>query len=226
MKGRREKMWLLSSCLSQCETLHVNPFTLFQNDQKSHLIQCERCILFENHQKCLTCILQLWHFWPVKIYLSGNTVWQQASYFQKLAKLIIYGIFNELLASLYVARFARNFEWDFFFNFQTLCWASGKKLRRRLGTRSHLIADLSTIRQSTSKISCCLSITFTYPLADLVNNSRVHCSNADTNLTENWPINQRIIKLLRQRSSAFEDSNVKIVTGTSVGDTLLFRESN
>ena len=42
MKGRREKMWLLSSCLSQCETLHVNPFTLFQNDQKSHLIQCER----------------------------------------------------------------------------------------------------------------------------------------------------------------------------------------
>ena len=29
---------------------------------------------------------------------------------------------------------------------------------RRSGTRSHLIADLSTIRQSTSKISCCLSI--------------------------------------------------------------------
>ena len=215
MKGRREKMWLLSSCLSQCETLHVNPFTLFQNDQKSHLIQCERAKRAMHIVRKSPKMSHL-HF-TIMAFLT----------FSKTRQTDHLWHFNELLASLYVARFARNFEWDFFFNFQTLCWASGKKLRRRLGTRSHLIADLSTIRQSTSKISCCLSITFTYPLADLVNNSRVHCSNADTNLTENWPINQRnFIKLLRQRSSAFEDSNVKIVTGTSVGDTLLFRESN
>ena len=43
--------------------------------------------------------------------------------FQKLAKLTIFGIFNELLSTKYVkvARFARNVECDFFRDFQTLC---------------------------------------------------------------------------------------------------------
>ena len=63
------------------------------------------------------------NFCPLKIDLSGNTYWPQASGFQKLAKSTIFGIFNELLSTQYVnvARFARNVEWDFFYDFQTLC---------------------------------------------------------------------------------------------------------
>ena len=61
---------------------------------------------------------------PIKIDVSGNTVWSQASGFQKLLKMTILGILNELLSTQYVnvARFARNIEWDFFCDFQTtLC---------------------------------------------------------------------------------------------------------
>ena len=63
------------------------------------------------------------NFCPNKTDLSGNTVWPQASGFQKLAKLTIFGIFNELLSTqnVNVARFARNVEWDFFCDFQTAC---------------------------------------------------------------------------------------------------------
>ena len=54
---------------------------------------------------------------------SGNTVWPQASGSQKLTKLKIFGIFNKLLSTqnVNVARFARNFKCDFFYDFQTLC---------------------------------------------------------------------------------------------------------
>ena len=47
-----------------------------------------------------------------KIDLSGNTVIPQASNFQKVAKLTIFGIFSELLSTqnVNVARFARNVE--------------------------------------------------------------------------------------------------------------------
>ena len=43
-------------------------------------------------------------------------------------KLTIFGIFNELLSTqnVNVARFARNIEWDFFCDFQTL-WGWKKK---------------------------------------------------------------------------------------------------
>ena len=39
------------------------------------------------------------------------------------------GIFHELLSTenVYVARFARNFEWDFFGDFQTLCTNCGRR---------------------------------------------------------------------------------------------------
>ena len=55
--------------------------------------------------------------------MSGNNVWPQASGFQKLPKLTIFGIFNQLLSTQNVntARFARNVEWDFFWDFQTPC---------------------------------------------------------------------------------------------------------
>ena len=64
------------------------------------------------------------NFCPTEIDLSGNTVWPQASGFQKLVKLTIFGIFYELLSTQIVnlARFAHNVEWDFFSDFQTPCW--------------------------------------------------------------------------------------------------------
>ena len=53
---------------------------------------------------------------PIKIDLSGKTVWPEASGFQKLYK-------SDLLSTqiIKVARFARNVEWDFFCNFKTPC---------------------------------------------------------------------------------------------------------
>ena len=62
--------------------------------------------VFENHPKC---------------HLSGNTVWPQASGFQKLAKMDLFSILNELLSTqnVNVARFVCNVEWDFFCYFQT-----------------------------------------------------------------------------------------------------------
>ena len=60
-------------------------------------------------------------FCPIKSDLSGKTVWLQTSGFQKLAKINHFSIFNELLSTqiVNVARFARNVECDFFFDFQT-----------------------------------------------------------------------------------------------------------
>ena len=66
------------------------------------------------------------NFCPIKTDLSGNTVWPQASGFQKPSKWTILGIFNQLLSTqnVNVARFAHNVEWDFFCDFQTSkkCW--------------------------------------------------------------------------------------------------------
>ena len=62
-------------------------------------------------------------FCHFKIGLSGNNVWPQASRCHKLAKLTIFGIFNKLLCTQKVnlACFGHDAEWDFFFDFQTLC---------------------------------------------------------------------------------------------------------
>ena len=60
-------------------------------------------------------------FCPNKIDQSGNTIWPQTSGFQKLAKSDHFGIFNQLLSTqnVNVSRFARNVEWDFFYDFQS-----------------------------------------------------------------------------------------------------------
>ena len=48
----------------------------------------QKCTVFENHSKCRIWILALSTiFCPIKIDLSGNTVWPEASGFQKLAKI-------------------------------------------------------------------------------------------------------------------------------------------
>ena len=54
--------------------------------------------------------------------ISNNFLFYLVTLFDlKLVKLIIFGLFNELLSTqnVNVARFARNVEWDFFYNFQT-----------------------------------------------------------------------------------------------------------
>ena len=76
--------------------------------------------MFENYSKCFIWILAFSiNFCLIEIGLSGNTVLG----FQKSPKLTILGIFNELLSTqnVNVARFARNVEWDFSHDFQTLC---------------------------------------------------------------------------------------------------------
>ena len=92
--------------------------------------------VFENYPKCRIWILAFsTNFCPIKTDLSGNTVWQQASRFQKLAKLSIIDIFNELLSTqnINVVRsqcwmiFFCEFQtpcgiWIFFNDFQTLCF--------------------------------------------------------------------------------------------------------
>ena len=70
--------------------------------------------LFENH---LICLLWIWHFPSIFAFDRKLQV------FQNSPKLTIFGIFTELLSTqnVNVARFARNFQWDFFCDFQTLC---------------------------------------------------------------------------------------------------------
>ena len=48
---------------------------------------------------------------------------QKVAFFKNSPKLTILGIFNELLSTqnVCVANFARNVDWDFFYDFQTLC---------------------------------------------------------------------------------------------------------
>ena len=81
--------------------------------------------LLENHPKCLIWIFQLWHFPPIFV-LSGNTVWQQASRFQKLAKLSVIDIFNELLSTQNINVVRSQYWMIFFCEFQTPCgiWIS------------------------------------------------------------------------------------------------------
>ena len=56
------------------------------------------------------------NFCPIKINLSGNTVWPQNS-----PEWIIFNLFLSTQI-VNVARFARNLEWYFFCDFQTPCW--------------------------------------------------------------------------------------------------------
>ena len=72
-------------------------------------------------------------FVPLKSYLSGNTIWPQASNFKNSPKLTIFGIFNELLSTqnVNVARFAL-VEWDFFCNFKHCVLTCGQIFSQNL----------------------------------------------------------------------------------------------
>ena len=70
--------------------------------------------VFENHSKMshlnFSILAFSTNFCPMKINLSGNTVWPQASVFLKLAKLAHFCL---LTLNINLARFARNVKWDF-----------------------------------------------------------------------------------------------------------------
>ena len=89
--------------------------------------------LFENYSKC-----RIWYFWilafstnfcPIRTVLSGNTVWPQASGFQKLAKLTIFWHFLSTFVHSKCKR--NNVEWDFFCYFQTPCAFTAEFMSRR-----------------------------------------------------------------------------------------------
>ena len=61
--------------------------------------------MFENDSKCRIWIFRLLAF-SIKSDLSGNTVWPQASGFQNLAKMDLFGIFYQNVN-------IRNIECDF-----------------------------------------------------------------------------------------------------------------
>ena len=62
------------------------------------------------------------NYCSIKIDLSGNTVWPRASVFQKLAKLTIFGIFNELLSTkMCKCSSLCLIEWYFSCDYQTPC---------------------------------------------------------------------------------------------------------
>ena len=83
--------------------------------------------LFENYSKRRIWILSFWHFPPIFVLLKLTclvTLFDRTlQVFKKSPKLTIFGIFNQLLSTqnVNVARFARNVEWDFFCDFQTMC---------------------------------------------------------------------------------------------------------
>ena len=69
--------------------------------------------------KCLIWIYNC----TIEVDLSGNTVWLQASGYQKLAKITLFAFLISFLATpnVNVARFACNVVCDFLIDFQTLC---------------------------------------------------------------------------------------------------------
>ena len=79
--------------------------------------------MFENHSKCpifdFSTLVFSTNFCPIK----SDMFDRKLQVFKNSPKLTNVGILNQLLATqnVNVARFARNFECDFFSDFQTLC---------------------------------------------------------------------------------------------------------
>ena len=83
------KIWKNPQKITKIETFWVLLRWFFF---RLFMINTALCItLFENYSKCRIWIFEFWafstNFCPIKSHLSGNTVWPQASIFQKLAKM-------------------------------------------------------------------------------------------------------------------------------------------
>ena len=82
------------ACLLSFFWCHTIEFLIIYEHYFSYTyVEC--FTLFENYSKCRIWILAFSiNFCPIKTDMSANTVWPQASGFQKLAKWTICGIFN------------------------------------------------------------------------------------------------------------------------------------
>ena len=90
------------------------------NNKKSQCLKIIKNVTFE----IFKFLAFSTNFCPIKSDLSGNTVLTaNFRFFKNSPKWTIFGLFNELLSTqnVNVARFARNVEWDFSFDFQTPC---------------------------------------------------------------------------------------------------------
>ena len=82
--------------------------------------------LFENHPKCRISIFEFWHFPAIFVLLKliclVTLFDRKLQIFKSSPKLTIFGIFKVFLSTqnVNVACFARNVEWNFFCDFQTL----------------------------------------------------------------------------------------------------------
>ena len=77
--------------------------------------------------------LEFWHFSSIFVQLKLTCLVTLVDHkLQIFKEKNIFGTFNELLSTqnLNVAHFARNVEWDFFCNFQTLCVFSIERLMK------------------------------------------------------------------------------------------------
>ena len=86
----------------------------------TNLLNCSIC--FKNCLKITeNCSFEFLNFRPIFVILKSTYLVTLFNRKLQFAKLIIFGIFYELLSTqnVNVARFARNVEWDFFCDFQT-----------------------------------------------------------------------------------------------------------
>ena len=78
--------WLLKDVLP-----HLDPNSVLVFDNASYHRYVHQCTLFKNCSKCRIWFFLILAFFtnvcPIKTDLSGNTVWPQASVFQKLAEM-------------------------------------------------------------------------------------------------------------------------------------------
>ena len=129
--------------------------------EKRLCVAAQFCHLFHDRQQkwdvtqCLKVVQILafsTNFCPIKTNLSGNTIWPQASGFQKLAKMDHFWHFwLTFVHSKCKRSFARNIEWDFSCDFQTPCIGDTLFVSKSLRLCWQLIVWNLTMRKSLSK---------------------------------------------------------------------------
>ena len=89
--------------------------------KKYKIVQSSQCLKITQN-----VAFEFWHFPPIfdllKLTCLVTLFDRKLQVFKNSPKWTIFGIFNQLLSTqnVNVARFARNVEWDFFCDFQTL----------------------------------------------------------------------------------------------------------
>ena len=84
--GYTLQIWCFTSCFGPTRKIRLHFDNILDTAKKS--VKLEKPKSFKNHSKCRIWILVFFtNFCPIDIDLAGNTVWPQASGFQKLAKL-------------------------------------------------------------------------------------------------------------------------------------------